>query len=152
MKIVILSLLIIFSAISLGGLVKFLQYFVSDIIFLNNCSKVKGKLIRWTNTSHGTDSYRCSWWHSPISVSPVFSYYDTNVGAIQEHEAIIPKGCTLNEDTSISNIEIQYRNKHVRVSDERFVNNRVYYGFKYFIIFGLSLLAVLLLLTLYLLL
>lgn len=139
MKTILLIIFIITGTAAMCCLIKFLQYFVSDWLFLKHCHKVNGHIVRWVSTSSNTTSYRSSWWSRTNDWSPVISYYDSSLGTSQEHEAILPKGCSLSQHFSPPSIEVQYYGRHVRICDDRFVNNNIYSGYQFFIAFGIFL-------------
>lgn len=94
--------------------------------------------MRWVSTSSSSASYKCSWWGSSSSWSPVVSYYDTSLGTNQEHEAILPRGCKLSQQFSPPSVEVQYCGKHVRISDERYINPNVYSGYTFCVFFTIG--------------
>lgn len=141
METILLVLFILSVCASLCCLVKFLQYYVSELMYVKNCKTAKGTIVRWTTTSSSSISYKSSWWRASSHWSPIISYYDVTNGSTQEHEVILPKGCHLSQDFSPAELEIQYLGRHVRISDERYVNLSVYYGYQFCIMFAIMLIA-----------
>lgn len=138
MKLFLIILSILFGTLTVGTLILFLQYFANNYFFLKNCRKEKGTIIRWIPVS-SSHSAKASWWAAGNDWSPVIEYYDVSVGAIQEHEAVLPRKCTLQEHSSDEVVEIEYYGKHVRITDKRFVDNNIYSGYYFFLLFALSL-------------
>lgn len=137
-------------AATLFGLVKFLYYYMNDWNFLKTCSKAKGTILRWVPTSSSSQSYKLSWWSSASDWSPVIEYYDYDAGAVQQHEAILPRGCKLSQYDNPKGVEIEYKGRTIRVSDKRFVSAGSYDGSMYAIIamcsFALCIVCIVLLL------
>lgn len=139
MKTILLVLLILSTCATLCFLIKFLQYYISELVYVKNCKTAKGTIVRWTTTSSSSVGYKASWWSAASHWSPIISYYDMTNGSTQEHAVILPKGCKLSQDFSPAKLEIQYLGRHVRVSDERYVNPNVYYGYQFCILFAIML-------------
>lgn len=64
----------------------------------------------------------------------MIEYYDYDAGAVQQHEAILPKGCNLNQYDNPEDIEVEYKGRTVRISDKRYVPGRAYDGSLYALI------------------
>ena len=128
---ILFTLLGIAVAATLFGLVKFLYYYMNDWNFLKTCKKAKGTILRWVPTSSSSQSYKLSWWSSASDWSPVIEYYDYDAGAVQQHEAILPRSCKLNQHDNHKGVEIEYKGRTIRVSDKRFVSEGSYSGSMY---------------------
>lgn len=115
-------------------IIKFLYYYSNDWNFLKSCKRAKGTILRWVPTSSSSQSYKSSWWSSSSDWSPVIEYYDYDAGAVQQHEAILPKGCNLNQYDNPEDIEVEYKGRTVRISDKRYVPGRAYDGSLYALI------------------
>lgn len=149
MKTIMLISLIMSVTASLAFLVKFLQYYVSELIFVRHCRTANGRIVRWAPASASSTSARSSWWSGSSTWCPIISYYDPSLGTTQEHEAILPRGCKLSQQFSPESIEIQYYGRHVRISDEKYVNPNIYNGLTFFIFFTICALICLMLTIVY---